>query len=66
MLINTANAQALSQADISAIVATTTSNYFSYISGILPELMVFAVIVGVLFFVIRWVWSAIRGHGFRP
>lgn len=51
--------------DILAIVATTTSNLFAYLNGVLPTLMVFGVIIGILFFAIRWLWSAIRGHGHR-
>ncbi len=50
---------------IPEIVASSTLSYYEYIADILPTLLVFAVIVGVLFFAIRWVWSAIRGHGFR-
>jgi uncharacterized membrane protein len=48
---------------INAIVATTTSNTFSYLNAVLPPLLVFGVVIGVLFMAIRWLWSAIRGHG---
>ncbi len=64
-MIKIAQAQVLTSTDINDLVATTTTNYFAFIQDVLPTLLVFAVIVGVLFFAIRWVWSAIRGHGFR-
>lgn len=56
----------MSIADINALVATTTTNTYSYLNGILPQLLVFAVVIGMVFFAIRWVWSLIRGHGHRP
>lgn len=49
--------------DIQQIVATTTSNTFAYLNGVLPQLLVFGVVIGMLFMAIRWLWSAIRGHG---
>lgn len=52
--------------DILAIVATTTSNLFAYLNGVLPTLMVFAVVIGILFLAVHWVKSIIRGHGTRP
>lgn len=56
----------LSINDINALVATTTSNTFTYLNGVLPTLLVFGVIIGILFMSLRWLWSAIRGHGHRP
>lgn len=53
----------MSVQNILDIIATTTSNLFSYLNGVLPTLMVFGVVIGVLFMGIRWLWSAISGHG---
>lgn len=55
----------MTTAQIQAIVATTTQNTYAYLDAILPYLLVFAVIVGVLFMAIRWVKSTIGGHGQR-
>lgn len=57
---------AIDTATITALIATTTTNTFSYLRDVLPTVLVFGVIIGVLFMAIRWVWSAIRGHGTRP
>lgn len=56
----------MSVSDILAIISTTTQNTYAYLNGILPTLMVFGVVIGMLFFGIRWLWALIRGHGHRP
>lgn len=53
-------------ADIQSIVSTTTETLYSYLNGVLPQLLIFGVVIGALFFAVRWVLSAIRGHGTRP
>jgi len=50
---------------INDIVATTTANTFSYLNAVLPTLLVFAVVFGVLWLAVRWVKSIAGGHGQR-
>jgi len=52
--------------DVLTIVSTTTNAIYGYLNGLLPTLLVFGVIIGALFFAIRWIMSAFRGHGTKP
>jgi len=53
----------MSTSVINDLVATTTAATYTYLEAVLPSLLVFGVIIGILFMAIRWVWSLTRGHG---
>jgi len=53
----------MSVTDITTLVGTTTGSIYRYLNGLLPTLLIFGVIIGALFFAIRWIMSAFRGHG---
>lgn len=52
-------------ADIQGVVATGTATWTEYFFGSIGGVFKFAIIVGVVFMVIRWIINSIRGHGFR-
>lgn len=65
MFCGTATCTPMSVTQINDLVATSTANTYSYLNGVLPALLVFAVVIGVLFMAIRWVKSIVTGHGNR-